>query len=695
MKQFDSVDSIAKSSRTSRWFLAGFFLLSQITVGIVSYLIIHDANDRSAFVEAEIDGLPEVEILTTELQRLGQYRGSCSALLTGDAELELAFSERCSRAAEALRAVDILPLEQLSSPTEFFEQLTAMSRDRLNAIEQTFIDSNAILDPEHESYQLGFLVYRLYPNLIEAVGRIRGQEALVAAGELSISELHRSLGKLEYLIFEYQQNNQVFTLENDEDISFNISQVKDYVRLFEGITEEAVSAGGLDAATRDFDKATVLIGRLKGSITKDVVKLLELYQSRLNDIQTTRNIWIILLVLVDSIWLLFAWKYLAFLRHLHLARIREHEAVVSLEAMLGRQKEMFAVIGHELRTPVAAISMLGKDTEIDAAAARTEILSISENLLSVLEDLRVVVAPERALEAKQVEDSDPVRTIKRALTPLAGLLKENSIELQLNLTKPEKVIFSLHAQPLRQVVTNLVKNAAIHSGGTAVHVSFDYQMEAAGGASACLIVEDDGTGIPEDLRQHVFDAFGRGDTAVDGSGLGLFIVKQIASIMAGELTYSTSRLGGACFTLRFSMQRVEAAESTQTDGLSLEGLRILLAEDDAMLRMLTEKSLSKLGAQITSYDNGQKALAAYQSGRFDLVLTDIMMPVMDGHELTRSLRALGSSTPIIGVTAAVIGEETDGLLAAGACAFIAKPITPSKLQEALDEIGFTRSQANC
>lgn len=132
-------------------------------------------------------------------------------------------------------------------------------------------------------------------------------------------------------------------------------------------------------------------------------------------------------------------------------------------------------------------------------------------------------------------------------------MKQSSVELRLNIDKPEGVNFLLHAQPLRQVVTNLTKNATIHSGGSVVQVSFDYQSDADGTILGALIVEDDGRGIPEVLREQVFEPFGRGDTERDGSGLGLFIVKQIASLMNGTLDYSTSKLGGACFTLIFPM----------------------------------------------------------------------------------------------------------------------------------------------
>ena len=364
-----------------------------------------------------------------------------------------------------------------------------------------------------------------------------------------------------------------------------------------------------------------------------------------------------------------------------------------LENQLEKQREMFAVIGHELRTPVAAISMVGRDADFDAVSAREQIVEISENLLAVLEDLRVVVAPERALETKNQERCDPVRTINRALHPLSQLMKQNSVELRLSINKPEGTEFLLHAQPLRQVVTNLTKNATIHSGGGVVQVSFDYETDADGTTFGSLIVEDDGRGIPETLREQVFEPFSRGDTESEGSGLGLFIVKEIAELMDGTLDYSTSELGGACFTLTFPMKPIEVEERSKASAVSLKGLRILLAEDDAMLRMLTEKSLGKLGAQIASYDNGQKALAAFEADQFDLVLTDLMMPMMNGHELTKSLRDLGAKIPIIGVTAAVIGDETDEWLKDGANAFISKPITPEKLQNALDTIGFTPADA--
>lgn len=357
-----------------------------------------------------------------------------------------------------------------------------------------------------------------------------------------------------------------------------------------------------------------------------------------------------------------------------------------LEAILDKQKDMFAVIGHELRTPVAAITMLTNDDRISPDEKLTQIKEISDSLLHVLEDLRVVVAPERALEVKKTVD-DPVKVVARAVSPLTQLARANNVTLQLDVIKPEGSFFELNGQALRQSVTNLVKNALIHSGGTQVWVSFNFEITDESVASAVLRVEDDGTGIPLHLRDHVFEAFGRGNTQVDGSGLGLFIVKQIAQTMGGELLYSEGSAGGACFELCFPMTAISTENLTELPvDCDLNGLRVLLAEDEKLLRMLTEKMLAKEGATVSSYENGRLALNAFRPEAFDLVITDLMMPEMNGHELTKAIRGQSSDTLVIAVTAAVLGEETTKFIEEGANAVLPKPLSVRALKAAINEI---------
>ena len=361
---------------------------------------------------------------------------------------------------------------------------------------------------------------------------------------------------------------------------------------------------------------------------------------------------------------------------------RTEELAAQLAQKNEKQKEMFSIIGHELRTPVSAISMLAADASLTQDDKIDQIRDISDNLLHVLEDLRVVVAPERALLAKK-ELSDPVRILKRALSPLQQLVKERGLTLVLDVSIPEGRSFSFSSQQLRQCVTNLVKNAVIHSGGTHIYLQYN-EVESSLEEVQCHIkIEDNGKGVAPELQSKVFEAFGRGDTSEDGTGLGLFIVKQLAEQMSGQLTYSKSQHGGACFDLVFPMTIVDTEPQPQRPSISLENMRILLTEDDAMLRMLTERLLKNRGAQVTSFENAYLALQQFDEKDYDLVLTDLMMPKMNGHEFTKTLRQRGVRLPIIGVTAAVMGEETSDWLNDGASGFIAKPITAEKLVSAL------------
>ena len=294
-----------------------------------------------------------------------------------------------------------------------------------------------------------------------------------------------------------------------------------------------------------------------------------------------------------------------------------------ISQMVERQKEMFAVIGHELRTPVASMAMVAKDSDTSDASARQHMESISSNLLSILEDLRVVVAPERALESK-LEVGHPANKVERAISPLKPMIEEAGFSVSLDLPAKVEKHYHLHAQPLRQLVTNLVKNAVVHSGGDQVQVKLTLNEDDETQTQATLRISDNGKGLTKAEQEHVFEAFGRGDTSSDGSGLGLFIVGQLIKKMDGSLSYETSKLGGACFEVSFPMQVAEQAQAQAQDILS--GLNILLAEDDSFLAQLTQKMLSAKGANVTVAENGQIALDAFKTEAFDVVITDLMMP---------------------------------------------------------------------
>ena len=357
-----------------------------------------------------------------------------------------------------------------------------------------------------------------------------------------------------------------------------------------------------------------------------------------------------------------------------------------------RQKELFSVIGHELRTPVASMAMIADDHELSAPEKLTNVREISRNLLAVLEDLRTVVMPERA-RVSQESTAKPEAVIERALSAISHLASDNQVTVKFTHTASGS-LYSIREQALRQLVTNLTKNAVIHSEGSEVLVSLTCTPGEDGCDRATLSVEDDGKGIPADQVERLFTAFSRGDTQKDGTGLGLFIAEELSAQLGGVLKYRDSeRLGGACFSVAFPLKPLDDEAQAQAQAqaqasINLSGYRVLFAEDDRMLRMLTERALIKQGATIECHKNGQSALDAFKraDGAFDLVLTDLMMPQLDGYGLTSGLRAEGYTGPIIGVTAAVVGAETDRLLAVGASGVIAKPITIEKLVDELTRL---------
>ena len=353
-----------------------------------------------------------------------------------------------------------------------------------------------------------------------------------------------------------------------------------------------------------------------------------------------------------------------------------------LETLLERQRSMFAILGHELRTPTAAISMLAKDTASPKDLLLDQIHDVTEGLLTVLEDLRVVIAPDRAAEYKPVSKS-PKDIIERAIRPLSPLAHQQGVSLVYE-SNLDDGLHQVYEQLLRQSVTNLVKNAIVHSKGTQIQVNLALNSEY---SEAILTVEDDGVGLPSHMIETMYEPFIKGDDSAEGSGIGLFVAKEMAERMQGELAYSTSSLGGAKFTLTFPAERAQQAESRATIRADLTGLRVLLAEDDLLIRTLTHQTLGRAGAQVEVAENGKVALEKFEYGQFDFVLTDIMMPELDGFGLTRAIRQQDKKTPIIALTAAVLGEETDRIQNLGATAVLYKPIDLNRLMETLQELG--------
>ena len=371
------------------------------------------------------------------------------------------------------------------------------------------------------------------------------------------------------------------------------------------------------------------------------------------------------------------------------------EALAQSKALFGqleRQDEersrLFAIISHEIRTPLASLKMLAEQNNLAQKLAQgAEMTSLIDQSLQLLTDLRSVIHPEDREQPRPTEPTTLRQISEDALNVIQPLLSVEGFKLETNLDAFCESQYALDRHGLRRVLVNLLKNAAVHSGGDEIRLNISLASENEEVSVFLISIEDNGRGIPTDQVSTLFQPFMQGDTERDGSGLGLMIVKKLVSDMGGSIHYLPSQLGGARFLIELPAHSSEQliASSTPADQplkLDLANSRILYAEDNPTLRMLTENILGSFKPRkLVVAKDGSEALKEYTdtNGAFDLVITDIFMPNMSGYDLTEHLRKLGFGGKIIGLTAATLGEETDRLLQLGANHVIEKPLTKEKL----------------
>ena len=253
---------------------------------------------------------------------------------------------------------------------------------------------------------------------------------------------------------------------------------------------------------------------------------------------------------------------------------------------------------------------------------------------------------------------------------------------------------------LRQILLNLMGNAIKFTDSGYVRLVVRRILDRAGNDKISFEVEDSGIGIDKDHISRVFDPFGQATAATarkyGGTGLGLSLSKKLAGLLGGELTVKSTPGRGSAFTLLLPTRaaqesEVESRESTwQYDQPFVGSLthRILLVEDGEDNQKLIRFMLQKAGAIVDVAADGQegvdKTLAALQSDTpHDVVLMDMMMPVMDGYEATRRLREAGVTTPIIALTAYAMANDCRKCLDAGCDAYTTKPINRARLLAAI------------
>lgn len=364
---------------------------------------------------------------------------------------------------------------------------------------------------------------------------------------------------------------------------------------------------------------------------------------------------------------------------------RLRETLEELSTRQERQRQLFSIVSHELRTPASVMSILIDDVadSEDRVHLQRQMREAADQLLSVLGDMRQTVNPEQNLPVKKVPYV-PAELAESLRNTLDLTAREKGITLSLSLGFGAAQSRIGDVVRLRQALTNLMRNALIHSGGKTLRLSFAAQPPDMTGdlPVSQWQVEDDGIGIPQDQVERLFEPFERGThdprRSADGSGLGLYIARQSIEMLGGTLQFYQPLNGGAGYVLRLpeplADQAEPAGEVTHAPHTPEQGWTVVLAEDNALVADVTKARLERLRASVRVAPDGRAALAMIAEKQPDLVITDLFMPELDGDDLIRRLRQQGYTRPIIGLTAAVVGEEMQRFHAAGANVVMQKPL---------------------
>ena len=310
-------------------------------------------------------------------------------------------------------------------------------------------------------------------------------------------------------------------------------------------------------------------------------------------------------------------------------------------------------------------------------------------LLNDLLDLSKIEAGKMMLESSVVDLREKLGSLGRLWGPKA---EANGVRLKIEI-EPD-VPDCVRTDPLRlqQMLFNLLSNAVKFTDDGAITVAVDWRAK-----DNCLIiaVTDTGVGIPADRLARIFDSFEQADAGTTrkygGSGLGLAISRRLAEIMGGRLTAESVEGEGSTFLLSLPMEAVAkpAAEARRrvVEQAGLQGKVILAADDHAVNRRILSLLLEPHGCTILLVENGAEAVEAAKTHRFDAILMDMQMPVMDGLEASAQIRAggLNRRTPLIALTANAMDVHRAAWDATGVYAFLTKPIDPVLLTATLAE----------
>jgi signal transduction histidine kinase len=385
---------------------------------------------------------------------------------------------------------------------------------------------------------------------------------------------------------------------------------------------------------------------------------------------------------------------------------REQALRQEAEKANGMKTEFLSSVSHDMRTPLNAVlgydrlALATRDTQ-KKNEYLAKISKAGETLLSLINDTLDLQKIENGTTTLRLAPVSCGELIKTVVTATEPSIREKSIEFVLDNSGAVMATINVDALRVEEIFINLLSNAVKFTppGGR-----IDIIVECVGLDEKTLhdklTVRDTGIGISRGFMPKLFEPFAQERTEktahIGGSGLGLTIVKKLVDLMGGRIEVKSELGKGTEFTVYLDFERVgavPAAEETEkAPGRDLSGRVVLLCEDNEMNREITMEVLGLRGVKAECAENGREGVEKFlgsPAGSFAAVLMDIRMPVMDGYEAARAIRALerpdAGTVPIIAITADAYEGDVKKVLEAGMDSHITKPIDPGKLFSELEK----------
>ncbi|WP_428329886.1 ATP-binding protein [Mucilaginibacter sp.] len=382
-----------------------------------------------------------------------------------------------------------------------------------------------------------------------------------------------------------------------------------------------------------------------------------------------------------------------------MARKELIKAKEDAEIALLAKSRFLSVMSHEIRTPMNAVigfcNLLMENPREDQQEYLRLLKFSADNLMVIINDILNLSKIEEGMVNLESVDFNLKELLENIYTINKQVVNDKKIGLTLNYAPSLPLFIKGDVVRLGQIITNLVNNAIKFTSAGGVTISIDEAGQDADNVSIKFEIKDTGIGIPADKQDYVFEIFTQASSETTrkfgGIGLGLAICRKLVNLMGGKINIESREWEGSAFSfiLKFKKGNIKQVDTSgkldYKTSTALNGVRLLLAEDNPVNVLVVKRYLQQWGVECDVAENGEMALQMFPSKKYDMVLMDLQMPVMDGYEASKKIRLMPGNEqamiPIVAITASLVGDIWESIVESGMNDYLCKPFKPSELHD--------------